>query len=335
MAPQVQRFGTTADGRAVEALHLRGGELRVALLTYGATLQDLRLAGTPWPLTLGAGSVAAYEGPFAYFGAVVGPVANRIAGARALIGGQLHQFTANEAGCTTLHSGPTGTHAQVWQIEDATEASATLRLDLADGLGGFPGNRTLRAKFELIAPTTLGLALSATSDAPTLINLANHSYWNLDGSADTGGHRLTVAADHYLPVGAALIPGAPVDVTGTAFDFRASRSLDRNPALDHNFCLATSPRALTPAATLEGARGVRLDLATTAPGLQVYDGRRLATAPWPGLMGEPHGPYAGVALEPQHWPDAPNRPEFPPILLAPGETYRQATTFSFSRDAGA
>ena len=111
MTDYIEIFGATENGQVVHAIHLVGGELRATILTYGATLQDVRLAGTPWPLTLGAMSVAAYEGPFAYFGAIVGPVANRIAGARALIDRRSYAFAANEAGKTTLHGGPTGSHA--------------------------------------------------------------------------------------------------------------------------------------------------------------------------------------------------------------------------------
>ena len=308
MTTRIETFGTTKDGQAVHAIHLVGGELRATILTYGATLQDVRLAGTPWPLTLGAMSVAAYEGPFAYFGAIVGPVANRIAGASAVIGGRRHDFAANEAGKTTLHSGPTGTHAQVWRIEDASSSALTLGLSLPDGLGGFPGNRDLRAAFRISAPAALTLTLSATTDAPTLMNLANHSYWNLDGRTDTLGHRLTIAADTYLPVDSDLIPLAPVAVTGTVFDFRSGRALDPASPLDHNFCLPAAKRGLRDVAKLSGSQGVALKLATTALGLQVYDGRGLLTAPFPGLTGQPHDPFAGVALEAQHWPDAAGRP---------------------------
>lgn len=331
MTARIENLGKTAKGQTVQAIHLLGGELRATILTYGATLQDVRLAGTPWPLTLGATSVAAYEGPFAYFGAIVGPVANRIAGAAAEIDGRKHQFAANEAGKTTLHGGPSGTHAQVWTIEAVSASAVTLGLHLPDGLGGFPGNRQLRADFQITAPATLSLTMSATTDAPTLVNLANHSYWNLDGGADTSGHRLTVAADTYLPVDSDLIPLAPRAVGGTDFDFRAGRRLDPARPLDHNFCLSAASRTLTEVAMLSGSQGVCLRLETTAPGLQVYDGRGLQTRPFPGLTGQPYGPNAGVALEAQHWPDAPGRPDFPSIALSAGENYREITAFSFTR----
>lgn len=330
MTARITTFGTTADGKPVRAVHLRAGALHATILTHGARLQDLRLAGVPWPLTLGAKSVAAYEGPMAYFGAVVGPVANRIAGAAAVIDARRHDFAANEPGPTTLHSGPTGTHAQIWRIKAATAHSLTLGLDLQDGLGGFPGNRHLQALYALTPPADLRLVLRATSDAPSLMNLANHSYWNLDGAADTTGHRLGLAADRYLPVNARLIPTTPASVAQTGFDFRKPREIDAAFPLDHCFCLSGTPRAPCHAAVLKGARGVQLDLATNAPGLQVYDGRGLATAPHAGLTGQPYGPRAGLALEPQHWPDAAGRADFPSISLRPGQIYEQINVFSFT-----
>lgn len=329
--PDICPFGTTRDGRAVDLIRLQGGELKVTLLTLGASVQDLRLAGTPWPLTLGAQSVAAYEGPCRWFGAIAGPVANRIAGAQAKIGGNLCRFEANENGRTTLHGGSTGTDAQVWTLTASATDSVTLTLDLPDGLGGFPGNRHISACYRLIGPTTLRLTLRATSDRPTLMNLANHSYWNLDGSAQTGDHRLRILADNYLPTDADGIPLPPEPVAGTAFDLRAGRKLGQIPRLDHNFCLSAATMPLRPVAELHGQKGVSLTLSTTAPGLQAYDGAGLNSTPFLGHMGTSYGPHAGLALEPQHWPDAATRADFPSILLGPDSTYGQITEWQFGR----
>ncbi len=331
MTGRVDRAGMAADGQAVHAVTLSGGGLTLRLLTLGATVQDLRLAGVDWPLVLGAENPAAYAGPLLYAGAIVGPVANRIAGARARIGGRLCRFEANE-GPTLLHSGASGLHARIWRIEAAGPDHAALACRLADGEGGFPGNRTIRAAFALAAPATLTLTLTAESDAETLMNPAHHGYWNLDGSNDTRGHRLTVRADRYLPVDAALIPdGPPRPVAGTPFDLREPRSLAKVPPLDHSFCLAPARRPLAEAATLTGASGVRLRLGTTEPGMQVYDARHLAVPPGLGPGARAYGPFAGIALEPQVWPDAPNRADFPPAYLRPGETYRQVTRFRLDR----
>lgn len=323
--------GATPDPRAVRRLTLAGGGLTLRLLTLGATVQDLRLDGVDWPLVLGADDPAAYAGPLRYAGAIVGPVANRIAGAAARVGGRLCRFEANE-GPTLLHSGAGGLHSRLWQVEAAGPDHATLRCDLVDGEGGFPSNRTVRAGFRLSFPAMLTLELTATTDAETLMNLAHHGYWNLDGTADMRGHRLTVAAGSYLAVDAALIPdGPPRPVAGTPYDLRAGRLMSEAPPLDHNFCLAPARRALTEAATLTGASGLRLTLETTEPGLQVYDGRHLAVPGGAGLDGRGYGRHAGIALEAQVWPDAPNRPDFPSATLLPGETYRQITRFGFHR----
>lgn len=327
----IRRFGVTRQGAEVEAIRLAAGEMSATILTLGATLQDLRLAGTPWPLTLGSDSVAAYEGPCRWFGSLVGPVANRIGGAQAEIAGRTCRFEANEGVSTTLHSGASGTDLQVWKIAEVTADSCTLRLDLPDGLGGFPGNRALSASFRLAPPGRLSLELTATTDAPTLMNLANHSYWNLDGGATTEGHRLTVAADRYLAADAQGLPFPPAPVAGTRFDFRGGRDLSAAEPLDNNFCLAEGPGEVTLAAILRGARGVEMRLLTDAPGLQVYDGAGIDTGHFPGLTGAPYGPRAGAALEPQFWPDAPGRARFPSILLRPGTHWRQRSEWQFVR----
>jgi len=327
----VTAFGHKADGALVEAIRLRAGDISATILTLGATLQDLRLAGTPWPLTLGCDQVAAYEGACRWMGSVCGPVANRIGGARAVIGGRTCRFEANERGRTCLHSGQTGTDQQVWTIAAAGADHCTLTLALADGLGGFPGNRRLTAAFALRAPGILALTLTAVSDADSLMSLSNHSYWNLDGSAATTGHRLQVLADRYLPTDADQLPLSPVPVAGTGFDLRGGRRLTGEMQLDHNFCLADAPRPLTEAARLTGAKGVEMRLFTDAPGLQVYDGAGLRSLPHIGHMGEPYGPFAGLALEPQFWPDAAGRADFPSIRLSPGQVWQQQSEWHFCR----
>ena len=332
MTAGIRRFGTLPDGRPVQIIRLNHAELSVRVLTLGAILQDVRLAGAPHSLTLGSDQLGAYAGPMQYFGAVVGPVANRINHAAAPVSGKLHHFDANEAGRTTLHGGTTGTHSQIWDVVHASASALTLRLLLPDGLGGFPGNRTLTADFALSGNATLTLTLAATTDAATLINLTNHSFWTLGGRATTAGHSLRVAADSYLGVDENRIPsGAPIPVTGTRYDLRQSRLLDQTENYDHNWCLAPAQRPLTPVAELTGQNGLRLTIGTTEPGLQIYDAARLDTAPYLGHMGQPYGAHAGIALETQGWPDAPNRPDFPCTVLAPGQPHRQQTRFSFSR----
>lgn len=330
--PEIRNFGTTAAGKPVQAITLRGGELTARILTHGATLQDLRLAGTPWPLILGSDRLAAYEGPLIWCGAVVGPVANRLAGAAVKIDGQLWQAPPND-GPNLLHSGPAGTSNQLWEIEAASASALTLRLHLPHGAAHLPGNRVLRAHYALLAPATLELTLTATSDAETLMNLAHHPYWNLDGAPTTAGHRLSVPASRYLPTDGANLPLPPAQVAQTGHDLRAPRALQTLPPLDHNYC--PEGEGLREVAQLTGARGLCLRLETDAPGLQVYDGRALASAPFPGLMGQPYGPHAGVALEPQLWPNAPAHRNFPSIALAPGALWRQRSRMHLTRGTAA
>ncbi|MDP4031380.1 MAG: aldose epimerase family protein [Pseudorhodobacter sp.] len=329
MSADIRQFGNTVDGRAVLAVCLRAGGLRAVVLSWGAVLQDMRLQGADWPLTLGSAELAAYQAEMGYFGAIVGPVANRIGGAKAVIAGRLCPFAANE-GTTLLHGGTGGTQQRLWEIVTADKSHLTLRLALADGDGGFPGNRVIEAHYRLKPPATLMLNITATSDAPSLMNLANHSYWNLDGTGTIAGHRLRLAADSWLPTVAGLPTGERRAAAGV-FDLRQGRVLDLCEGYDHNFCLATAPRALTEVAELQGRRGVRLRIATTEPGMQVYDGALLTSGAFAGHGGQPYRPFQGLALEAQRWPDAPNHPDFPPITLTPGESYSQQTRFSFAK----
>ena len=327
MTADIRNFGHTRDGRQVRAVRLASPQLAATVLTWGAALQDVRLAGTDRSLTLGCDRIEAYEGPMGYYGTLVGPVANRIGGARAVIAGQDCRFPANE-GTTLLHSGASGVHARHWALDAADATSLRLRLVLEAGEGGFPGRREISATY-LVDGAALTLTIAATTDAPTLMNLAQHGYWNLDGSATTAGHRLRIAADRYLP-GENGMPTGEVCAVSGVFDLRDGRVPDLSEGYDHNFCLSDAPRALTEVAELTGTSGVTMRIATTEPGLQVYDGVNVRTAPFAGHGAVPYTPFAGIALEPQRWPDAPNRPAFPSILLSPGETYRQETRWTFA-----
>lgn len=327
------QFGKLRDGRTVDAITLSAGDLSITILTYGAILNDVRLRGLPYGLTLGSPEITTYEhGPMNYFGATVGPVANRIAEAQAELDGEPLQFDANE-GPTMLHGGEHGLHTELWSIASLTATSLTLTLTLPHGKGGFPGKRLLTARYTVTAPATLTLELTATTDAPTLMNLANHSYWNLDGTPTTDGHRLQVFADRYLPVDARMTPTEITAVAGTGFDLREGRVLSPSDAqrYDHNFCLSDTRGAMKPAAVLRGTSGIEMRMDTTEPGLQVFDAAPIGSGNFPGHRGVPEIGFCGVALEAQGWPDAPNRPEFPSVRLDPNETYRQETRWQFSK----
>ena len=321
---QITDFGKTDTGAPVHAITISAGDLTATILTLGCTLQAVHLNGVAHSLTLGSDTLTDYAESMLYFGAIVGPVANRITGAQTKLNGKTHRFPANENG-NLLHSGDTGTHTKLWTIAAATPNSVTLTLALPDGLGGFPGNRQISAIFQIDAPATLRLAITATTDADTLMNFANHSYWNLDGSAQWPGHTLQIVADHTLPTDAALLPtGIIAPVADTDFDFRKSRAwTPGTPPLDTNFCLSNAKTALRTVATLTGTSGLTMTLATTEPGLQIYDAQRTAR---PG-----RAKYEGIAIEAQGWPDAPNHANFPRINATPDAPYNQITEWRFTK----
>jgi aldose 1-epimerase len=312
----IRNFGNCPAGQAVQAVTLEAHDLRVEVLTWGAALRSVRLAGVAHDLTQGVASMADFESGMGSHGVIVGPVANRIGGAKAMIAGREYRFETDRVPGVTLHSGLSGLHRRVWHIEQAAPDSVLLSIALPDGLGGFPGNRVIRARYSLHPPATLRLTLEMETDAPTLANLAHHGYWNLDGSGTIAGHRMRIAAEGITEVDAQLVPtGHVLPVTGTPFDFRQMRMIEPgNPPIDMNFCLSDSRVPLREVMWLQGQSGVTLAVATTEPGLQIYDQR-------PG--------HAALAIEPQFWPDAANQPGFPSILMEPGQDWRQVSEWRF------
>ncbi|MBU2868181.1 aldose epimerase family protein [Pacificibacter marinus] len=325
-------FGTTRNGQTVEAITIAKNDLTATILTFGATLHSLHLQGVPHSLTLGSDSLQAYEADLLYFGALVGPLANRISNASAPLNGQMLQLVANE-GTTSLHGGPRGIHQEVWTVLAQSTDSVTLELVLTDGKDGYPGHRVITARFTISEAAQLTLEISATTDADTLINIANHSYWNLDGSTTIDGHILTVPADSYVPIDAACIPTGIATVDGTGFDLREATVMDpkHRQRLDHNFCLKGDEGVLKPACTLTGQNGVTMVMQTTEVGLQVFDAWPISSGEFKGHNGAPYAPHSGIALEAQRWPDAPNQTGFPSCMLRAGETYQQVTNWTFTR----
>ena len=319
----ITAFGQTTDGIAVRKITLRAGDFSASILTWGAVLQSVRLAGVAHDLTLGSDNLADYQGDMRYHGSLIAPVVNRLTGACAVIAEQNHQFEANQDATHCLHSGSAGTHLKVWDLVRASQTEAVLALDLPDGEGGFPGNRRVEVRFVIEAPATLRMAVTASTDAPTIFNAANHSYWNLDGSPNWDGHRLQINADTYLPTTAAFIPtGEMRAVAQGSHDFRTSRVVtSQNPPLDNCFCLGPARGPLRDMLQLTGQSGVKMTVGTTEPGVQLYDGRHAVR---PG-----HSAYEGIAVEAQGWPDAPNQAGFPSIDLLPGAPICQITEWRF------
>lgn len=330
------RFGTAPDGSAVLMAKLAGGGLFMNLISWGAVVQDLRLAAHEPPLVLGFNEFDHYLQHSPYFGATAGRFANRIAGGRFSIGGHAYQADRNFLGKHTLHGGAQGVGKRNWRFVSASAAEAVLELHDGEGAMGFPGNCRLQATFSLPGDGVLSIVYSATTDQPTLVNLAHHSYFALDDSGDIRDHEIRIDAGSYLPVDDELIPtGQVAAVANTPFDFTAFGSIRAAQGagglvLDHNYCLSNGRVAVRPVASARSLRsGLAMDVETTEPGLQFYAGHKVNT-PVPGLTGKPYGAYAGFCFEPQIWPDAPNHPHFPQALLMPGETRRQETRYRFS-----
>ena len=328
---QITDFGQLPDGQTVQRISIRGGGLTAQILTYGATVQDLRLDGVAYPLVLGSPTLLPYLTDFRYFGAIVGRFANRIAGGQFDLDGQTHVLNCNDGGVQTLHGGALGAGQLVWTVAKVAADSVTLSLDMPDGHMGFPGNMTVRATYALPGDGALRVDIEARTDAASPCSFAQHSYFNLDGAGSVLDHQLQIDADHYLPVDAGLIPtGQIAQVADTPFDFRVGRPIGTH-GFDHNLCLSQSRQELRQVAQLRGASAIALTVSTTEPGLQIYDGQKIPARGIEGLEGRRYGPHGGLALETQIWPDAPNRPEFPDGILRVGEVSAQTTIYQFGR----
>ncbi|MEV8042367.1 aldose epimerase family protein [Streptomyces griseoluteus] len=316
-------FGTLSDGTPVHRWTLERGGVRVRVLSYGGIVQSAEVPdreGHTADVVLGFPSVQGYvDHPGPYLGALVGRYANRIAGGRFPLDGRTYALARNN-GPNSLHGGARGFDRYVWDAEPVEHGVRLSRVS-PHGEEGFPGRLHVSATYTLQESGALRIAYEAVTDAPTVVNLTNHSYWNLSGSGHAGGHELRLAASRYTPVDDGLIPvGEPVDVTGSRFDFRASRKV--GSGYDHNYVLdkGVTPAAEEVAELYDPASGRVLTVATTEPGLQLYTADHL---------GAPFAPGEGIALETQHFPDSPNRPDFPTTRLEPGEVYRSATVYGF------
>lgn len=339
----VSSFGATSRGEPAHLVTLDDGHDLVATVTdFGATLVSLYApdrSGRPDDVVLGFDDVRGYEDTAnPYLGATIGRVANRIAFATFELDGQRYELAANEAP-HHLHGGATRSFDKVrWTIESASPAEVTLRYVARDGEEGYPGELDVRASYRLDRDA-LVVGYEARTDRPTPVSLTTHSYWNLAaGARDVHGHELEIVADRYTPTDATLIPtGEIAEVAGTPLDLRVARpvralmdELETTPAggLDHNYVLGPTDRdGLRPAARVVEPRSGRvLDVRTNQPGLQVYSGHKIPDG-LTGKRGAVYGPFAGLCLEPQQFPDAVHHPTFPPVVLRPGEVHHHRSRY--------
>ncbi len=346
-------FGVLPDGTAIEAVTLSNSHgVRARIITYGATLQALIAPdrqGHLADIALGYDDLAGYVQHPNYFGATIGRFANRIGGARFSLDGKVYRLSVNDKP-NSLHGGAKGFDKRVWQIESTqsgSSASVTLTLTSAAGDQGYPGTLHVQERYSLDETGALSIDYAATADAPTVVNLTNHSIFNIAGEGSAHGvldQRLTVPASHYTPVDSTLIPtGVLQPVAGTVFDFTHGRVIGQDlrdgrdaqivagRGYDHNFALdagLTSEPKL--AARLEDPRSGRvLEVWSTEPGLQVYTGNFL-DGTRVGKQGHLYRMGDGIALEPQRFPNAPNEPKFVSARLDPGQTYHHRMLFRLS-----
>ncbi|MFE5256046.1 aldose epimerase family protein [Streptomyces coelicoflavus] len=317
-------FGTLSDGTPVHRWTLERAGVRVRVLSYGGIVQSAEVPdrdGNTADVVLGFADLDGYVShPEPYLGALVGRYANRIAGGRFPLDGRTYALAPNE-GPNVLHGGARGFDKRVWDVAAVAEGVRLSRVS-PHGEEGFPGRVEMSVTYTLQESGALRIAYEAVTDAPTVLNPTNHSYFNLGGSGHAGGHELRLAASRITPVDAGLIPtGGLDDVTDTRFDFRRARKV--GSGYDHNFVLdkGVTDAAEEVAELYDPASGRVLTVATTEPGLQLYTADHL---------GEPFAPGDGIALETQHFPDSPNRPGFPSTVLRPGEVFRSETVYGFS-----
>ncbi|MEC7221824.1 MAG: aldose epimerase family protein [SAR324 cluster bacterium] len=317
----------SADGSTVQKVTITNGPARAQLISYGATLTEFRLEGIPYSLALGSPDLENYFGKMRYFGAIVGPIANRIAQGQAPLDGQSLKLAVNENG-NALHGGADGISQKNWKVEELESDRVIFSVQTSDGESGLPGPLEIKVSYSIQNDGALKIEISAESEKPTFCNPAFHGYWCLN-ERGLSGHKLTIHANHFLPTNAALIPTGEIQpVSGTPYDLRQPKALPAEISLDTNFCLNGS--GLREAARLETDE-LEMIVETDAPGLQVYDAAPLDTCPVLGHSGNPYSGHAGIAMEPQVWPDAPNQPNFPSITLRPGERFSQKSFFRIIR----
>jgi aldose 1-epimerase len=348
-------FGTTPDGRAVELYTLRNSHgVEATIMTYGGVVQKLvvpdkqgRLADVVAGFdTLDDYTSGNYVARGPYFGAIIGRYGNRIGGGAFRLNGHSYSLAKNNGG-NTLHGGLKGFDKVVWSArpsEGAQGPQLVLTYRSPDGEEGFPGNLDITAIYTLTEDNALKLECTAITDRPTVVNLTQHSYFNLagQGNGDVLNHVAYINADQTTPVDAGLIPtGALADVTGTPFDFRTptvigARIDQPDPFLkygggyDHNWVINKPPGELgLHARVTEPASGRVLEVWSDQPGLQFYTGNHLDGS-FSGKGGKNYSRRSAFAMEPQHYPDSPNQPAFPSVLLRPGETYRCVIAYKFS-----
>jgi len=346
MSVKVEPFGKMPDGEEVKLVTMSNGKgLTAKITTYGGIITSFDAPGKDGiasDIVLGFDNLEGYLKGHPYFGAIIGRYGNRIGNAKFTLDGKEYKLAAND-GKNNLHGGIKGFDKVVWTIEKAQAEgdNAVLKLSYTskDGEEGFPGNLKCVVTYTLTADNKLKMHYEATTDKTTVVNMTNHAYWNMagQGSGDVFGHELMLNADKYTLVDDGFIPtGELQDVKGTPFDFTESRKIGSRAkevnigGYDHNFVLNGKTGEMKLAAKVyEPTSGRVMVIETTEPGIQFYTGNFL-DGTLTGKGGKVYNKHGAFCLETQHYPDSPNKPEFPSTVLKPGEKYETTTIHTFS-----
>ncbi len=337
-------WGMTPDGKTVELYTLKnskGAEARI--MNYGGVLASLKVpdrSGAFGDVVAGLDAFQDYLKPPPYFGAIIGRYGNRIGNARFTLNGVEYKLAKND-GENSLHGGMRGFDKRLWQANALSPESLELKYWSADGEEGYPGNLDVTVKYTLTDANELRIDYLAVTDKDTVVNLTNHSYFNLAGEGDILGHEVMINADRFTPVDKGLIPtGELKDVTGTPFDFRTATAIGKRieqkdqqlifaGGYDHNWVLNRKGDGLEAVAKVTDPKSGRvMEVLTTQPGLQFYTGNFLD-----GTLkgkGRTYTRRSAFCMETQHFPDSPNKPGFPSTVLKPGSTYQNTTVYRFS-----
>ena len=356
LSSEHKAFGKTNDGTPIEQYILRNSHgLTATVITYGGILQSLKVPdknGKFDDVVLGFDNVQGYQSGTAYFGATIGRFGNRLANGAFELDGKRYQVPLND-GSNSLHGGPRGFDKDVWKAQPSNgkdSVGVTLTYLSADGEMGFPGNLKTEVTYSLNEQNELRIDYKASTDKATVLNLTNHSYFNLAGAGngDVLKQLATLHANHYTPVTGKLIPtGELAPVAGTPMDFTQPTAIGKNIKADHpqlkfaepkhggfdfNWVLdAKGDQGKLAADVSDPQSGRRLQLYTTEPGVQFYTSNFLDGSV-KGKAGKTYAHWSAFTLETQHYPDAPNQPNFPSTRLDPGKTYTQSTVLKFSAD---
>ena len=333
-------FGTTKNGEQVTAYTLKNGAMSAVILDYGCTIQALYAPdknGNPVDVVLGYDTIAEYEANDGYLGAAIGRVGNRIAKGKFTLNGKDYTLAVNN-GPNHLHGGLVGFDSVIWEAKVTEDQLIFTRLS-PDGEEGYPGNLNVTISYRL-TENALELCYDAKTDADTLINLTNHSYFNLAGEGDVLDHVLQVNADAFCEGDPDCLPtGKLIPVAGTPFDFTAPKKIGQDitkddiqlknaGGYDHNVCLCDPAEVKTAAILYSEKTGIEMTTTTTLPGMQMYSANFLTERM--GKGGKKIGYRYALCLETQRYPDAIHNPDFPCVVLTPEKDYHEVTTYTFA-----